>query len=113
MILSLPGDPGPGVKKRGRPRKRFPRHTEGIGRDVSLLLVNLDRDAASCASAPESSYRTQQEEHALPIVRDPFRPAIPQRVARQHCPPPLGRYRQNKLSTDSGKGIIIERETVS
>jgi hypothetical protein len=62
---------------------------------------------------PEPSYRTRQEEHALPIVRNPFRPAIPRRVARQHCPPPLHRRRQHNTHSRKswGKGdISILRE---
>jgi hypothetical protein len=57
---------------------------------------------------PEPSYRTRQEEHALPIVRNPFRPAIPRRVARQHCPPPLHRRRQHNTHSRKswGKGDV-------
>src|SRR3954451_6521624 len=43
-----------------------------------------------------------------PIVRDEFRPAIPWRVARQHCPPPLHRQDQNKTIAASN-GTIYHR----
>ena len=48
------------------------------------------------ANGPSPSYRTRREVRALPIVHDEFRPAIPRRVARQHCPSPLHRRSQNK-----------------
>jgi hypothetical protein len=62
--------------------KRFLRHSGIYRSDVSSLLVNLGRSAASrFGSGPGD--RTHQKTHVLPIVRDEFRPAIPQRVARQ------------------------------
>ena len=45
---------------------------------------------------PLPGYRAYRKVHALPIVRDEFRPAIPWRGARQHCPPPLHRKDQDK-----------------
>ena len=57
---------------------------------------------------PVSGYRTRRKEHALPIVRDEFRPAIPRRVARQHCPSPLHRHHQLKTIAAS-KEIIYHR----
>ena len=44
---------------------------------------------------PVPGYRVSRKEHALPIVRDEFRPAIPRRVARQHCPSALHRHFQD------------------
>ena len=57
---------------------------------------------------PEPSCRTRQEEHALSIVRDQFQSAIPQRVARQHCPRPLHRHGQHKAIAQS-EGRIYHR----
>jgi len=57
---------------------------------------------------PVPGYRTCRKEHALSIVRDEFRPAIPRRVARQHCPPPLHRHHQNKTIAAS-KEMIYHR----
>ena len=73
---------------------RFPRH-DGIYR--SDVLFGSGRGAASRFNGPGLRYRTRREEHALPIVPDEFRSAIPQRVARQHCPSPLRRHAQNNL----------------
>jgi len=42
------------------------------------------------------------------IVRDEFRPAIPRRVARQHCPSPLHRHHQPKTIAAS-KEMIYHR----
>ena len=50
---------------------------------------------------PELSCRTRQEEHALSIIHDQFRSAIPQRVVRQHCPHPLHRQGQHKTLAQS------------
>ncbi len=57
---------------------------------------------------PEPSCRTRQEEHALSIVRDQFRSAIPPRVALRHCPLPLHRHGQNKAIAQS-QGWIYHR----
>jgi hypothetical protein len=73
---------------------RFSRHG-GIYR--SDVLFGSGRGAASRSNGPGLRYRARREEHALPIVPDEFRSAIPQRVARQHCPSPLRRQAQNNL----------------
>jgi hypothetical protein len=68
--------------------------------------------AKSCFPVrPVPGHRTSRKEHALPIVRDEFRPAIPQRVARQHCPPPL--YRQPHPKTVPGSGTMKKQRTVN
>jgi hypothetical protein len=54
---------------------------------------------------PGPSCRTRQEEHALSIVRDQFRSAIPPRVARQHGPLLLHRHGQHKAIAQSGERI--------
>ena len=57
---------------------------------------------------PEPSCRTRQKEHALSIIADQFRPAIPQRGARQHCPLPLHRHGQHKAIAQS-EGRVYHR----
>jgi hypothetical protein len=82
------------LKNEGALKKRFLRH-DGIYRsDVSLLFVNSGRSAAirpGCGQAIGNA--------------DEFRPAIPQRVARQHCPSPLHRHHQNKTIAASSGSI--------
>src|SRR5215471_18878588 len=56
--------------------------------------------------------RTRRKEHALPIVCDEFRPAIPRWGARQHCPSPLRRLNQLKPIARSN-GIIYHRTVTS
>ncbi|MBV8863884.1 MAG: hypothetical protein JO210_00630 [Acidobacteriaceae bacterium] len=90
--------------------KRFLRHNGIYRSDVSSLLVNLGRSAASrFGSGPGD--RTRRKVHVLPIVRDEFRPAIPQRVARQQGPPPLHRHHQ--LKTIAASKEIIYHRTVN
>jgi hypothetical protein len=57
---------------------------------------------------PLPGYRTRREEHALLIVRDEFRPAIPRRVARQQGPLLFHRQTQTK-SIAVRLGIIYHR----
>jgi len=76
-------------------RMRFFRH-DGIYRsDVSSDPFN-PWGVSRFPVGPLPGYRTRRKEHALPIVRDEFRPAIPRRVARQQSPPPLHRLQQIK-----------------
>ena len=84
-------------EKRGRPQNAFFQ----AWRNLSVrCVVTSCKPGPGCRlpwSGPVPGYRTRREEqHALPIVRDEFRPAIPQRVARQHCPSPLHRQSQLK-----------------
>ena len=74
---------------------RFLRHGGIYRSDMSSHLINLvPGSRLPVGSGP--GYRTRRKKHALPIVRDEFRPAIPQRVGRHHCPSPLHRPHQNK-----------------
>ena len=83
------------MKTEGALTKRFFRH-DGIYRsDVSSLLFTPG-PWSRFPVGPAPGYRASRKEHALPIVRDEFRPAIPRRVARQHCPSPLHRHFQHK-----------------
>jgi hypothetical protein len=82
------------MKIEGALTKRLFRH-DGIYRsDVSSLLLTPG-PLTRFPVGPAPGYRTSRKEHALPIVRDEFRPAIPRRVARQHCPSPLHRHCQH------------------
>ena len=63
------------MKNEGALRMRFFRH-DGIYRsDVSSHLFTPGRTRFPVGPAP--GYRTCRKEHALPIVRDEFRPVIP------------------------------------
>jgi hypothetical protein len=68
-------------KNEGAPGMRFLRHRGIYRSDVSSLLLTPGRVRFPVGPVP--GYRTRRKEHALPIVRDEFRPAIPRRVARQ------------------------------
>ena len=74
----------------------------------------------SCKPGPEyrfpvgsgPGYSTRRKETRPTHRRDEFRPAIPQRVARQHCPSPLHRHHQIKTIAASN-GIIYHRTVTS
>ena len=99
------------MKNEGAPECVFSGMTESIESDPVVT---------SCKPGPESrypvgpgpGYRTRRKVHALPIVRDEFRPAIPRRVARQHCPSPLHRHHQLKIIAAS-KEMIYHRTVYS
>lgn len=65
------------MKIEGALGKRFFRHGGIYRSDVLSLLINLARSPLS--GRIRAGYRTRRKEHALPIGRDEFRPAIPQR----------------------------------
>ena len=94
-------------KNEGALKTRFLRHGGIYRSDVSSLLVNLGRSTAF-RSGPGQAIGHAGRKRALPIVRDEFRPAIPQRGARQHCPSPLHRHHQLKTIAAS-TGIIYHR----
>ena len=87
-------------KNEGALRMRFFRHTESIGPICHHFFYPWA--ASRFPVGPVPGYRTRRKEHALPIVRDEFRPAIPRRVARQHCPSPLHRHAHPKSVPGSG-----------
>src|ERR1700761_2279587 len=68
--------------------------TESIGPMCRHIFLPLGRVPFPVGPLP--GYRTRRKERTLPIVRDEFRLAIPQRVARQHCPSPLHQRHQIK-----------------
>jgi len=83
------------MKNEGALEMRFLRH-DGIYRSDVLSLLLTPGRGSRFPVGPVPGYRTRRKEHALPIVRDEFRPAIPRRGARQHCPSPLHRHHQLK-----------------
>src|SRR5215472_3103568 len=93
-----------------KPTVRFLRH-DGICRPMNVLLNHPGRSTAprpgstqaSCKGAPEVLRPTHR--------RDEYRPVIPQRVARQHCPPPL--HRQAHPKTVPGSATINFQRTVN
>jgi len=85
---------------------RFVRH-DGICRPMYFCFKSLDRSTAfrtgsaqTVKDAPEVLRPTHR--------RDEFRPAIPQRVARQQSPPPLHRHAHPK-SVPGSATINLQR----
>jgi hypothetical protein len=79
---------------------RFFRH-DGICRPMCSCFKSLDR---STAFRPGSAQTIKDAPEVLRPThrRDEFRPAIPQRVARQQSPPPLHRHAHPKSVLGSG-----------
>ena len=77
-----------------RPGYRLPASNECYTRPCPRIKAAFRHRCE--ANGPSPSCTTRREVRALPIVHDEFRPAIPRRVARQHCPSPLHRRSQNK-----------------
>jgi len=67
---------------------RFFRHGGIYRSDVSSNLADQGRSAAF-RTGPAPAKRTHRKFPRPTHRRDEFRPAIPQRGARQHCPSPL------------------------
>jgi len=88
-------------------RMRFSRHGGIYRSDVLFLHISLDRSTAF-RSGSAQALRTHRKLPRPTHRRDEFRPAIPQRVARQHCPSPLHRHHQIK-SIAASNGIIYHR----
>jgi hypothetical protein len=92
------------MKKEGALTKRFLRHNGIYRSDVSSLLFTPG-PLSRFPVGPVPGYRASRKAHALPIVRDEFWPAIPRRVARQHCPSPLHRHFQDNSYPPSAERI--------
>ena len=73
---------------------RFLRHG-GVYRPMCCLFESLTRSSAF-RSGPGQTFRTHRKFLRPTHRRDEPRPAIPQRVARQHCPPTLHRHAHPK-----------------
>ena len=88
---------------------RFLRHG-GICRPMCSRFKSLDR---STAFRPGSAQTVKDAPEVLRPThrRDEFRPAIPQRVARQQSPPPLHRHAHPK--SVPGSGTIKLQRTVN
>ena len=88
---------------------RFFRHGE-ICRPMCSCFKNLDR---STAFRPGSAQTVKDAPEVLRPThrRDEFRPAIPQRVARQQSPPPL--YRHAHPKSVPGSGTMNLQRTVN
>jgi hypothetical protein len=99
------------MKSEGALKRRFSRHGGIYRSDGSSLLVNLGWSAAS-RSGPCQAIGRAGRNTSSPIVRDEFRLAIPQRVARQHCPSPLRQQCQIKTIARPN-GTIYHRAVVS
>ena len=92
------------------PSVRFFRH-HGICRPMTGFLHHLGRSTAPrpgstqayCKDAPEVPRPTHR--------RDEYRPAIPQRIARQHCPPPL--HRHAHPNSVPGSATMVSQRTVN
>ena len=92
------------------PSVRFFRH-HGICRPMTGFLHHLGRSTAprpgsaqaACKDAPEVLRPTRR--------RDEYRPAIPQRFARQHCPPPL--HRHAHPNSVPGSATMVSQRTVN
>ena len=98
------------MKNEGALRMRFFRYAKSIGPMCHYFLLTLG--VSRFPVGPMPRYRTSRKEHALSIVRDEFRPAIPRWVARQQCPSPLHRHHQLKTIAASN-GIIYHRTVPS
>lgn len=98
------------MKNEGALRMRFSGMAESIGRCVITSCKPGPEYRIPVGSGP--GYRTRRKETRSTHRRDEFRPAIPQRVARQHCPSPLHRHHQLKTIAASN-GIIYHRTVPS
>ena len=83
-----------------KPTVRFFRH-DGVYRPMGCLFESLTRSAAF-RSGPGQTFRTHRKFLRPAHRRDEPRPVIPQRVARQHCPPPLRRHAHPNSVPGSG-----------
>jgi hypothetical protein len=98
------------TKNEGALRMRFSGMTESIGRCVITSFKPGPEYRIPVGSGP--GYRTRRKETRSTHRRDEFRPAIPQRVARQQCPPLLHRHHQIKTIA-APKGINYHRTVTS
>ena len=92
-----------------KPSLRFLRHG-GVYRPMDLSIESLTRSAAF-RTGPGQTFRTHRMFLRPAHRRDEPRPVIPQRVARQHCPPPL--HRQPHPKTVPGSGTMNFQRTVN
>ena len=91
------------MKNEGALKMRFSGMAESIGRCVITSCKPGPAYRIPVGSGP--GYSARRKETRTTHRRDEFRPAIPQRVARQHCPPPLHRHHQLKTIAVSKERI--------
>jgi hypothetical protein len=89
---------------------RFFRH-DGICRPMNNSINHLSRSTAPRPGSTQASNKDAPEVLRPTHRRDEYRPAIPQRVARQHCPPPLHRHAHPK--TVPGSATMNFQRTVN
>jgi hypothetical protein len=89
---------------------RFIRHGGIYRSDVLSNLTDQDRSAAF-RTGPAPAKRTRRKFPRPTHRRDEFRPAIPQRGARQHCPSPL--HRHSHPNSVPGSGTMNLQRTVN
>ena len=89
---------------------RFIRHGGIYRSDVSSQLADQGRRAAF-RTGPAPAKRTRRKFPRPTHRRDEFRPAIPQRGARQQCPSPLHRHAHPK--TVPGSATMNFQRTVN
>ena len=92
------------------PNVRFLRH-DGICRPMNVPLNHLGRSTAPRPGSTQACCKDAPEVPRPTHRRDEYRPAIPQRVARQHCPPPL--HRQAHPKTVPGLATMDFQRTVN
>ena len=92
-----------------KPTVRFFRH-DGVYRPMGCLFESLTRSAAF-RSGPGQAFRTHRKLLRPAHRRDEPRPVIPQRFARQHCPPPL--HRHAHPNSVPGSGTMNFQRTVN
>jgi hypothetical protein len=93
-----------------KPNVRFFRH-DGICRPMIDSMNSPGRSTAPRPGSAQASYKDTPEVLRPTHRRDEYRPAIPQRVARQHCPLPLHRHAHPK--TVPGSGTMDFQRTVN
>ena len=84
-----------------KPNVRFFRH-DGICRPMNVFMNHLGRSTAPRPGSTQTCCKDTPEVLCPTHRRDEYRPAIPQRFARQHCPPPLHRHAHPKAVPGSG-----------
>ncbi len=92
-----------------KPTVRFFRHG-GICRPMNPFN-SLGRSTAPRPGSTQVPIKDAPEVLRPTHRRDEYRPAIPQRVARQHCPPPLHRHGHPK--TVPGSATMNLQRTVN
>lgn len=78
---------------------------------ITISMSRKGNRSAAFRTGPGQTLRTHRMFLRPTHRRDELRPAIPRRVARQHCPPPL--HRQPHPKTVPGSGTMNFQRTVN